>query len=176
MTTRLYRFDDIEALPILESRTTVRGGVVTNVRSAGEEAEVTLTLARHPADPTDACVMLALPIIAVDGMPERLGLTIRGDGSGVRPFLEAGDAEVGGFIYRFERINTTGVGTHWVDVVNPSEWLGERQTQEGEATIAPPLRLYRLGFTIGDAAKGLAIGLRGIVVTGEVRLTSPGIA
>lgn len=176
MLTVLCRFDDAEAFPPLDSRTTVRGPVVTRVRGKGEEKELVLAFRRHSSDPADAEAVLALPFIAIDGRPERLGLTLRGDGSGARPFVEGDDVEGRGLIYRFEPVRSAGLVTCWIEVQAPTEQFDADQVVEDRSAVVPPVRLYRFGVAPGCTAEGVAIGLRKLIVTGEVRLSSPGIA
>ena len=150
--------------------------MATCVQGEGEEKELALIIQRHTSDSPDAEVVLALPFIAIDGRPERLGLTLRGDGSGSRPFVEGDDVDGARLVYRFEPVSSAGLLTCWIDVQAPTEQFNADQVVDRRSAVNPPVRLYRFGVMPGRTAKGVAIGLRSLVVTGKVRLSLPGIA
>jgi hypothetical protein len=171
----LYRFDSVEPYPVLESRTNVRGAVTTHVAGEGEAARLQVNVRRHAGDPPDATVVLALPLAAIGGQPERLELRIAGDGSGCGLFVDATDARGCGFTYSLGRVDFTGLRACSVDIRLPSEWW-KRPRNDDTQIVSPPVQLHRLGIAAGAGDMDIGIGLVALSVTGDVHLALPGIA
>jgi len=143
MSMRLYRFDSVEDFPVLESYTTVRGPVRTRIDGKGDEAFLLVTADLCADEPADSVVVIALPLLAVDGRPERLELALVCDQRGCAVFLDAMDATGTGLTYSFGTIDFTGAGTCSMDVQKPAErWrdqrLDESQPVGGTGQAAHP--------------------------------------
>lgn len=175
MSTLLYRFDDADVFPLLETETTARGPVQIRVDGCGPDAFVRIAVHRHDDDPAETIAVIALPLIAVDGKPEKLLLDVLGDASGCRVFVEAGDTEGWGFAYRFGNVDFAGWRTCSADAQQPDEFWGPREKTDRSAVI-PPVQLYRLGIAMNERCQGFDIGVKALSVTGHVRLAPPGIA
>ena len=174
----LYRFDNVEAYPILESKTTARGSTTTRVDPpAGSADHPTLHFVVPPqsSDITEPAVMLALPRRAIDGEPHHFFLEVYGDGRGSRMWLEAGDATGTGLVYTWETIEFSGWRTCAADAARPSErWSAPQHA--GISGVTPPLQLYRLGFALRAGQKGMDIRLRALGASGDLRFGIPDLA
>jgi len=174
MSMLLYRFDDPGQFPILESQTTDRK--TWRVTPTEENGEPALGVAWNAEGekPSNATLCLALPRIAIDGAPLRLGLDLRGDGSGCCICLDATDRRGPGFRYVFGPVSFQGTRTCWADVPRPAEYW--EVMPPDEADVLPPLQLHRLFVVVAPLARRVNIALLRIHVAGDVRLASPGIA
>lgn len=174
MSTLLYRFDDPGRFPILESQTTDRTTWrVTATEVSGEPA---MCVGWQPEDqkPSSATLCLALPRIAIDGAPVRLGLELRGDASGCRFCLDATDRRGPGFRYVLGPVSFVDKRTCWADVDRPAEyWEG---TPPDDEEILPPLQLHRLFVVVAPPSRRVNIALIRLNFTGDALLTSPAIA
>lgn len=175
MSTLLYRFDNTEDFLLLESETTARGLVAIRVDGIKPHSFLRIAMTRHSEDPPEITVLVALPLIAIDGKPQKLLLDVLGDAGGCHLFLEAGDAQGWGFAYSLGSVDFTGWRTCTVDVQEPGEYWGERR-EDATPGIIPPLQLYRLGLTMSERCRAVDVGLGALNVTGDVRLAPPGIA
>lgn len=174
MRVVLYRFDDPRAFPVLEGQTTARDTwrvTVTDVTGAPA-----ISVARRPVGetPSSATLCFALPQMAIDGAPVRLGLELHGDGSGCRFRLDATDGRGPGFGYVFRPVSVEGEQTCWADVHRPAEyWDG---APPDPPDVLPPLQLHRLVVKVAPPTRNIRIALLRLIVTGDVRLISPGVA
>ncbi len=175
-TTLLYRFDDPEAFPVLESETTATGPVSVRVEGHGSEAFLRIAAERSGNDPPGAKVVLGLPPQEIAGRPERVQVTVLGDASGCEIFLEAADANGWGFAYAFEPIDFRGWRTLEVDVQRPAERFGDHDGDAATALIEAPVQPSRIGIRLGQSSERTEIGLAALSVTGNARLLPPGIA
>lgn len=175
MRTLLYRFDDAEAFALLKSQTTARGPVTVRVDCQDNDMFLRVTLTRQEDDPPEITVVIALPLLAVDGKLEEFLLDLLGDASGCRIFAEAGDTHGWGFTYSFGSVDFSGWRTCTVNAQNPSEYWGERE-KDGTPGVVPPVQLFKLGLLMSESCRAIDIGLGKLSVTGDVRLAPPGIA
>lgn len=175
MRTLLYRFDDAEAFALLKSQTTARGPVTIRVDCQGNDMFLRVTVTRQQDDPPEITVVIALPLLAVDGKPEEFLLNVLGDASGCRIFAEAGDAHGWGFAYSFGSVDFSDWRTCPADARSPSEYWGERE-KSGTPGIVPPVQLFKLGLLMSETCRTIDIGLGKLSVTGDVRIAPPGIA
>jgi hypothetical protein len=171
----LYRFDSVERYPVFESRTNVRGHVSLHLVSEGAVARLQVEIGRCTDDPPDATVVLALPLAAIGGQPERLELQVVGDGSGCGLFVDATDARACGFTYSLGAVDFTGLGTCSTDMRQPSEWW-KRPRNHDTQIVSPPVQLHHLGIAVGGGPTDIGIALVALSVTGDVHLAPPGIA
>jgi hypothetical protein len=174
MSSVLYRFDDPADFPILDSQTT--GPTEWHVAAAQDRGEPAVRVSWRAAEglTDDARLCLALPRIAIDGSPGHLGLSLRGDGSGVRLLLDATDARGPGFSYSLGSVLLAGVQTYWADMAHPTEyWDG---TPPGDSAVRPPVQLHRLVILVSSSVKTIGIVLLRMVATGNVRLAHAGLA
>ncbi len=175
MSTLLYRFDDTYAFPLLKSETTARGAVTVRVERGADDAFLRVALQRQSSDAPEVAVVIGLPLLAIDGSPQRLLLDVLGDTSGCHLFLEAGDARGWGLAYSFGTIDFSGWHRPSVDVQEPCEYWGTCKA-EGTHGVVPPLQPYRLRLTMSEKCRTIDVGLGALSVTGDVRLAPPGIA
>lgn len=174
----LYRFDNAERYPVLESRTTVRGEVTIRIHPPSvdaDQATLRITVPPQPIDLAEPTIVLALPLRAIDGEPRQLLLDLYGDAGGCRVWLEAGDATGLGLVYGLGTIHFAGWGTCTADATQPSERWGSQQ-HEGPTGVMLPLHLYRLGFALQANREGMDIRLRTLGVSGDLRFAPSGIA
>lgn len=174
----LYRFDNAEKYPVLESRTTAHGEVTVRAHpppADGDQATLRITVPPQPTDLVEPTVVLAMPLRAIDGKPRQFLLDVYGDASSCRIWLEAGDATGVGLVYGLGTIHFAGWGTCTADATQPSERWGPQQ-HEGPTGVTLPLHLYRLGFALGANREGLDIRLKTLSASGELRFAPSGIA
>lgn len=175
MTTLLYRFDSPDLMTVLEQQTTARGPVDIRAQQHGGATTLRVAVRRHSKDAVEVKVVLALPLVAVDGVPEKFLLDIVGDGSGCLLYLEAGDARGWGFAYWLGKVDFTGPGTCSAEVHRPWKYWGARK-KDGTAGVVPPVQPFRLAIAMSAACDGFDLCVRALHVTGQVRLTPPGFA
>jgi len=160
LATVIYRFDDASRFPVFESHTTAKGPVTVQTQRDDTGDFVRIAYARTEADETEFAIVLALPLVAVDGRPRQLLLDVLGDASGCHLRLEGMDA--GGVIsaFSFGAVTFQGWRTLRADASKP----------------VPPLQFHRLRITAAPSFAALRLGLRSLSLTGPVRLLPPGIA
>ena len=172
--TLLYAFDDTESFPLLKSYTTARGPVIIHVARDDDHTFLRISVTRQHDDPPRITVVLALPLLAVDGRPEEFLLDVLGDSSGCELLIDAGDAQGRGFAYSFGSADFSGWRTCRTDVQSPSELWGEHE-RNGTHRIVPPVQLYRLRIEADQSCDSANLGFRALYVTGDARLAPPGI-
>ena len=175
MSALLYRFNRPETFPLLSTYTTARGPVSIRVVGESDDAALTLALGRHHDDPGEITVMLGLPLIAIEGRPERLELDLSGDLTGCRVFVEAADSCGVGITYTLGGEGGSGPRTWSAKAQDPDESWGERHHGDLPGS-ALPLQFHRLGFALGPGCRGVDVRLTRLRVTGDVRLAGPGMA
>ncbi len=175
MSTVLYRFDSVDEFPLLESYTTVRGSAVIRVEGRGDDAMLRVVVDPLENEPDDAAAVIALPLVAVDGLVERFELTVDGDASGCTLLLDAADACGSALTYTFGTVHFGGIRTCSVDAGRALSAQGGRH-ERSTAKITPPIHLCRLSIVLAPLSRGVDLGLVGLSVTGAIRLAPPGIA
>ena len=190
----VYRFDRLDAFPLLDSYTTNPQGVTMRVDELGPEKILRVTCQRIRSTenrqealcdtshvdgasdrPVKPCVTLALPLRAIDGQPEQLVLEIDGDAGGCNVFLEAADGSGCGLVYHFGTVDFTGRQACAISVQRPCERWSARAPSDAEPVL-PPLQFHRLRFELPAGCPGLDLGLVSLSVTGAVQPITPGIA
>ena len=175
MCTVLYRFDYPEVLSVLESHTTARAPVDVRMGSQAGESIVRIVLQRDPDETAEISVVFSLPLVAIDGRPQRFLLEACGDAGGGELLLEAADERGWGFAYLLGRVDRGTWTTYSADAQHPCESWGAYQEGLPEGII-PPIQLHRLRINMGPACGRLDLGLRALWVTGKVVLFPTGIA
>ena len=160
LATVIYRFDDASRFPVFESHTTAKGPVTVQTQRDDTGDFVRIGYERTEADETELAVVLALPLVAVDGRPRQLLLDVLGDASGCHLRLEGMDAEGALLAFSFGAVTFQGWRTLRVDASDP----------------VPPLQFHRLRITAAPSFAALRLGLRSLSLTGPVRLVPPGLA
>lgn len=178
MSIVLYRFDNVDKFPVLESKTTTRGPVAMDVdppSASGDPPGLRIVVPRQPAEVVEPTVVLTLPVRAIDGKPRHFLLAVCGDASGCRVWLEGTDATGMGLAYTFGTVRFTGWRICTADAAQPEEH-GSGREHEAAPAVTSPLHFHRLGFALGANEKGMDIRLRTLGASGDVRLAVPGIA
>lgn len=173
--TVLYRFDAIDRFPLLRSYTTASGPV--NIHTEGSEAECVLRVCAvaHSSDPAAAQVVLALPLLGVDGDPKQLLLDLDGDGDGSEVFIEAMDGSGRCVTYSLGTVDFQGRGTCSADARRARE-VGASGGGARLVDVSLPIQFCRLGFVLRSSGRGMNVGLIALRVTGAVRFPATGIA
>jgi len=188
LATVLYRFDDTARFPVFESHTTAKGPVA--IRADGDEAGGFLRIdyRRHEADPDEITIVLALPLVAVDGRLRKLLLDVFGDAGDCHLHLEGMDGRGDLLGVRFglamraksspQRSRALGLTAGW------------RTLRADASKLVPPVQFHRLRVSSrpreawGEVGTGtrpaesalVRLGLRTLSITGEVRFPAKGIA
>ncbi len=173
--TLIYRFNDAAAYRLLESASTARARVTLRAGCPGKDAFLRVVAQRQVDDAPEIAAVITLPLIAVDGNPERLLLDVLGDASSGCVSLEAVDARGRGLAYSFGAVDFSGWRTLTAEVQRPSEYWGQRR-DDGTSEVVPPVQPLRLEIQLGEECDVVDIGLGALSVIGSVRLTSPAIA
>ena len=190
----VYRFDRLDAFPLLDSYTTDPQGVTMRVDEHGPEKILRVTCQRIRStenrkealcdtshvdgasdQPVERCVTLALPLRAIDGQPEQLVLEIDGDAGGCNVFLEAADGGGCGLVYHFGTVDFRGRRACAISVQRPCERWSARALVEAEPVLLP-LQFHRLRIELPAGCHSLDLGLVSLSVTGPVQPITPGIA
>lgn len=160
LATVIYRFDDASRFPVFESHTTAKGSVTVQTERDDTGDFVRIGYQRTEADETEFAIVLALPLVAVDGRPRQLLLDVLGDASGCHLRLEGMDAEGGIPAFSFGAVTFQGWRTLHADA----------------SKLVPPLQFHRLRITAAGSFAALRLGLRSLSLTGPVHLVPPGLA
>jgi len=171
----LYRFDNTDAYPVLESLTSARGPVTIRVDRESGASCLRLEAKRHKRDPAEVVIALALPWRSIGGDLQQFLLDVDGDASGCRLTLEAADAVGNPFFYEFGAVDFAGWRTCKADARTPSKPRG-MQRGMAEAAICFPLQLHRLSLSMGADCSAVNVAFRNLVVTGDVHDAPSGIA
>ena len=175
MPTLLYRFDDTDAFPFLETESCVRGAVELRLEGNSPNQHLHLSWARTDGDPPEPSIVMGLPFRAIDGCPVQVLLEVCGDAGGSRLLLEAGDARGWGFAYGLGRIDFRGWRTCAADVQKPCEFWGAHEAGPW-AGLSPPVQLQRLKIALDPSCRGVELQFGELTISGTVRITHPGIA
>ena len=160
LATVIYRFDDASRFPVFESHTTAKGSVTVQTQRDDTGDFVRIGYERTEADGTEVAIVLALPLVAVEGRPGQLLLDVLGDASGCHLRLEGMDAGGALLALFFGAVTFQGWRTLRADASKP----------------VPPLQFHRLRITAVPASVAVRLGLRSLSLTGPVRLAPPGVA
>jgi hypothetical protein len=197
VTTLLYRFNDLQAFPVLKGESSVRTPVVTRLEGMGgprlqtwgsdsrnhsgtsvgpgTSPHLRLLWTRQNNDPPEAVIVMGLPFRAIEGAAQRLMLDVYGDAGGSHLCIEAGDASGWGFACSFGVVDFTGWRTCHADARDPCEFWGAH-TASTWTGIASPLQLHRLRIMLAKAGKELDLRFATLTITGDVRIANPGVA
>jgi len=158
LATVLYRFDEAARFPVFESHTTAKGPVTVHADRDEIGDFIRIVYQRHEADPNEVSIVLALPLVAVDGRPRQLLLDVFGDASGCHLHLEGMDASGSLLVLPFGLVDFTG-------------W---RTLRADASKLVPPVQFFRLRADITAASAPVRLGIRSLSLTGEVRVTAAG--
>jgi hypothetical protein len=160
LATVIYRFDNASRFPVFESHTTATGPVTVQTQRDDTGDFLRIGYERTGADETEFAVVLALPLVAVDGRPRKLLLDVLGDASGCHLHVEGMAAEGGISAFSFGAVTFHG-------------W---RTLREDASKPVPPLQFHRFRITAAPSFVALRLGLRSLSLTGPVRLGQSGVA
>lgn len=159
LATVLYRFDDAARFPVFESHTTAKGPV--EIHADRDEAGdfLRITYQRQAANSGEVTIVLALPIVAVDGRPRKLLLDVLGDAGGCRLHLEGLDARGSLLVLSFGLV----------------DFAGWRTLRADASQFVPPVQFHRFRLTTASSSHAVRLGVRSLSLTGEVRVAAAGI-
>ena len=183
LATVLYRFDDAARFPIFESHTTAKGPVTVQADRDDAGDFIRIVYQRYEADPNEVTIVLALPLVGVDGQPHQLLLDVFGDAvrradrGSDEPTEEGGSGRVRGCHLYLEGMDASGsllaLSFGLVD------FAGWRTLRADASQLVPPVQFHRLRADIAAAPTASApfrLGVRSLSLTGEVRVAAAGIA
>jgi len=156
----LYRFDDAARFPVFESHTTAQGPVAVRVERDDAGDFLRIDYQRQGTDAGEFTIVLALPIVSVDGRPRQLLLDVLGDAGGCQLNLEGMDGRGGLLVLPLGLVDFDG-------------W---RTLRADASKLESPLQFHRLRLTTARSTPTVQIGLRSLLMTGDVRVTAAGIA
>ena len=163
LATVLYRFDAAARFPVFESHTTAKGTVAIHVDREEVDDYLRIDYQRYEADPNEVTIVLALPLVGVDGQPHQLLLDVFGDAGGCHLYLEGMDARGSLVVVSFGLV----------------DFAGWRTLRADASKLVPPVQFHRLRADIAAAPTASApfrLGVRSLSLTGEIRVTSAGRA
>ncbi len=162
MAIVLYKFDSVEAFPVLESFSSERGSIDTRVVGASDDVSLMVSLRREDSGSDTMEAVLALPPRTVAGSVERIELSLVGDRSGCTLELDAEDQT--GVARRLDLglVGFDGPGSCAYD------WPMLEKMQI--------LQLHRLRIGMGPGCASGSILLLSLIVHGDVRLLPSGMA
>lgn len=177
----LYRFGEPSGVAVLECETTLPGSLT--LVAEGVTAGGFLRLRwRGGGDCTShgdgerdrggeslESIVIALPVVAIDGRPMKLLLEVLGDASGCEIAVDASDARGSRCRYSFGAVDFTGWRTC------PAECRDARRL-DGGTDVESPIQFFQLRVTPPVQCNAVALGLGSLSVTGDVRLLPPGLA
>jgi hypothetical protein len=159
LATVLYRFDDAARFPVFESHTTAKGPVTVQADRDDAGSFLRITYQPQAAYGDEVTIVLALPIVAVDGRPQKFLLDVFGDASGCHFYLEGMDASGSPPLLSFGLV----------------DFIGWRTLRADASKLAPPVQFHRLRLTTAPSTHAVRLGVRSLSVTGEVRIATAGI-
>lgn len=159
LATVLYRFDDAARFPVFESHSTAKGPVTVCADRDDGGDFIRIVYQRHESDPDEVTIVLALPLVGVDGRLRKLLLDVFGDASGWHLHLEGMDA----------RESLVALSFGLVD------FAGWRTLRADASQLVPPVQFHRLRFTAAPSFHAVRLGIRSLSLTGEVRFAAAGI-
>ena len=158
--TLLYLFDDPARFPVFVSHTTVKGPVTVQADRDAAGGFLRIAYQRQDADLNEGTIVLALPLMAVDGNPRQLLFEVLGDAGPWRLTLEGMDANGGRVLFSFGVVD-----------------LERRCVLRADASQSiTPLQFHRLRLAVPFSSAVVRLGLRSVFLTGAVRLVPPGLA
>ena len=175
MSLLLYRFDDAEAFPLLETETTAQGSVMLGAEGDDVDACLRVQLRRKREERDQIKAVIGLSLVAVGGEPQNWILDVVGDASGALLELEAGDRGGSGLTYSLGCVDFLGRRTCRAPVQSPAEYWGKRKGC-GTQGVLPPVQPFRLAFILGERCEGIDLRLVALEVDGDAQLVPPGIA
>ena len=158
LATVLYRFDDAARFPIFESHTTAKGPVTVQADRDDAGDFIRIVYQRYEADPNEVTIVLALPLVGVDGQPHQLLLDVFGDAGGCHLYLEGMDASGSLLALSFGLV----------------DFAGWRTLRADASKLAPPVQFHRLRLTTAPSSHAVRLGVRSLSLTGEVRIAAAG--
>jgi len=179
LATALYRFDDAARFPVFESHTTATGPVA--IQASRDEAGDFIRIVYQPveADPAEVSIVLALPLVGVDGRLRKLLLDVLGDADSradrgsYEPTVEGGSGRVCGCHLYLEGMD--GRGELLTVRLGPIDFAGWRTLRADASNLVPPVQFHRLRVTTTPPAHAVRLGIRSLSMTGEVRIAAAGI-
>jgi len=160
LATVLYRFDDAARFPIFESHTTAKGQVAVQTERDDAGSFLRIAYQWKEDDADEVTIVLALPIVAVDGRPRQLLLDVLGEADGSHLHLEYTDGRGGQLVLPMGNVDFKGWRTLRINV----------------SKFVSPLQFHRLRITSDRSTSTVQIGLRALTLTGSVRVVPAGIA
>jgi hypothetical protein len=168
LATVVHRFADGD-FPLFEAHTTVAGPVLLT-RDAGQALPFQrVAYVRADNDPPRPEIVLALPLVKVDGVLRKFVLTVRGDASGARLEMDAGDASGDQLRYDFGIVGFDG----WRALSSEARRGGDKSDRQ--AAFAPPICPLRLRIVLPETCARLDLGLGELSVTGAARVSRGGL-
>ncbi len=158
LATLLYRFDDAARFPVFESHTTAKGPVAVHADRDDAGDFLRIDYQRQAANTAEATIVIALPIVSVDGRLRQLLLDVLGDSSGCRLHLEGMDASGSLLVLSFGLVDFSG-------------W---RTLRTDASKLLPQVQFHRLRLNTAPSSHAIRIGLRSLFLTGEVRVAAAG--
>jgi hypothetical protein len=183
----LYRFDDTERVVLLDSETTIPGSVTLEAVS---RAGVRCLRVRYQQGADPACgsegrpdgqtaepaeIVIALPVVAVDGDPGQLVLDVFGDASGCEVAIEAADAAMRRVRCCVGTVDFTGWGTCRANVRRVFEDPGTLGS-DAPVPFTPPVQFLRLRITPPEGCTSVDLSFGSLSITGDVRVVPSGLA
>lgn len=158
LATVLYRFDDACRFPVFESHTTAKGPVTVCADRDDAGGFLRIAYQRRDEDADGVTIVLALPLLAVDGRPKKLLLDVLGDAGGCHLHLEGMDA----------------CGNHIVLPFSLVDFTGWRTLRADASKLEPPVQIHRFRLTTAPSSHEVRLGIRSLSLTGEIRVAAAG--
>lgn len=156
--TLLYRFDNAARFPVFESHTTARGPVAVHADRDEAGDFLRISYQRQDADAREITIVMALPIVSVDGRLQQLLFDVLGDSSDCGLLLEGMDASGGLQVLSFGFVDYSG-------------W---RTLRTDASKLLPQVQFHRLRLNTALSSRAIRIGFRSLFLTGEVRIAAAG--
>jgi len=162
MAIVLYKFDSVEAFPVLGSFSSEHGSIDRRAVGASDDASLMVSL-RHDDSGFDTMeAVLALPPRTVAGSIERIELSLVGDRSGCGVALDTEDQTGAVRHLDLGMVGFAGPGSCGYD------WPLSEKMQL--------LQFHRLRIIIGPECASATLILLSLIVRGEVRFLPSGMA
>ena len=159
LATVLYRFDDAARFPVFESHTQVKGVVAVHADRDDAGDFLRIDYQRQAGYAGEDSIVLALPIVAVDGHLRKMLLDVFVGAGKCHFSIEVMDGRGNLFTVRFGAVDFGGWRTLCADA----------------SKLLPPVQFLRLRADIAADSAPVRWALRSLSLTGEVRRLAAGI-
>lgn len=171
----VFCFDDDRKFPLVSSLTTVGKDVRLEIVTEATQRSLRIVTTGEDTSDGESDIVLAFPLNALSGAMERIELEMSGATRGLQVYIEGGDGDGVGLVWKLSGENrTTDRRVLFGSVAAPHDrW--DKHGADQTMAVAPPLTFHRLRLTVPNA-QNVDLVLHELRLTGEVRTVPAGLS